>query len=333
VKTMVFGIPAEYGGALTILKQYYDKAVQEKDIDWYFVLSTPTFEEKDNIRILRFPWIKKSWFHRLYFDIFVAYKIVKKYKIDEIISLQNIIVKGVRVKQTLYLQQPLPFAKKRYGIIEDFRLWVYQNIISKMIFDSIRKADTVIVQTNWMKNACIERTNATSDKIVVIQPKISVRVKRPYKQEDDNIILFFYPANAARYKNHRVVVEAAKLMSRLRIENYGISFTLKGSESKDIKKLYDEVKINNLPIYFIGQLSLEEVYKYYSKSILIFPSFIETFGLPMLEAKMHGCPILASDCTFSHEILDGYEKVKFFDPFDVNGLATYMLHIIKDNSY
>jgi glycosyltransferase involved in cell wall biosynthesis len=85
--------------------------------------------------------------------------------------------------------------------------------------------------------------------------------------------------------------------------------------------MYHEVQEKNLPIAFIGKITLDEVYDYYSKSILIFPSYIETFGLPMLEAKMHGSPILASDCAFSHEILDGYDRAKFFNPFKVEELA------------
>ena len=44
----------------------------------------------------------------------------------------------------------------------------------------------------------------------------------------------------------------------------------------------------------------------------------------MLEAKMHESPILASDCAFSHEILDGYQKAEFFDPFNFIKLAEKM---------
>ena len=50
----------------------------------------------------------------------------------------------------------------------------------------------------------------------------------------------------------------------------------------------------------------------------------------MLEAKMHQAPIIASDCAFSHEILDGYHKVEFFDPFDPFDLERYLKrHITK----
>ena len=112
MKIMVFDVPAEYGGALTILEQYYDKAVGDTNNQWVFIVSTPNLQERGNIRVLRYPWIKKSWFHRLYFDNFIARKIVEEYQPDEVLSLQNVIIKKLKVKQTLYLHQPLPFKKE-----------------------------------------------------------------------------------------------------------------------------------------------------------------------------------------------------------------------------
>lgn len=157
MKILVFNVAAEHSGALTILKQYYDLAVNDTENQWTFVISTPVLLETDNVKVLRYAWVKKSWFHRLYFDRFVAPKIAEQIKADEVISLQNVVVRGIKVKQTLYLHQPLPFIEKRYGITEDFMAWVYQNIISRMIFNSVRKADCVIVQTNWMKEACVRK--------------------------------------------------------------------------------------------------------------------------------------------------------------------------------
>ena len=65
MRIMVFDVPAESGGALTILKQYYDRAINDKDNQWLFVISTPYLNETENVKVLRYPWIKKSWFHRL----------------------------------------------------------------------------------------------------------------------------------------------------------------------------------------------------------------------------------------------------------------------------
>lgn len=62
----------------------------------------------------------------------------------------------------------------------------------------------------------------------------------------------------------------------------------------------------------------------YCKSALIFPSYIETVGLPLVEAMSVGAVILAADCEYAHEVLDGYENAFLFDPFKPAELAGLM---------
>jgi glycosyltransferase involved in cell wall biosynthesis len=92
----------------------------------------------------------------------------------------------------------------------------------------------------------------------------------------------------------------------------------------DVSRSQEHSDFQFVNIEFIGTITREQVYEYYSRSVLIFPSYIETFGLPMLEAKMHKTPMLVSDCPFSHEILDEYENVKFFRTEDETQLAGLM---------
>ena len=61
------------------------------------------------------------------------------------------------------------------------------------------------------------------------------------------------------------------------------------------------------------------------KSVLLFPSYIETFGLPLLEAKTIGSPIIASDTPFSKEITSNYNNVNYFDYSDEIKLAKLMI--------
>ena len=328
MRIMVFDVPAENGGALTILNQYYEKAVKNTSNEWIFVISTPNLKDTVNVKVINYPWIKKSWFHRLYFDYFIAHKIVKEYKADEVLSLQNLTIHKARTKQILYLHQPLPFVEKKYKLTENMMFWVYQNIISKMIYKSIVKADKVIVQTNWMKDACLIKVNTNPSKIVIKQPEIEITVKKEYKHQVNGKKIFFYPASGLVYKNHKIIVESVKILKEQNMANFTVVFTLNGNENSNVKKLYKIVQDFDLPIEFIGQISRDKVYEYYNRSILIFPSYIETFGLPLLEAKMHRCPILASDCAFSHEILDGYNNCSFFNPFNAKELSETIINAI-----
>ncbi|PEM53790.1 glycosyltransferase [Bacillus wiedmannii] len=329
---MVFDVPAESGGALSVLNEFHRDAMlcKDKSINWFFVISKPELEETENIKILRFPWVKKSWFHRLYFDNFIANDLVKKYNIDKIFSLQNVTVPNTNVEQILYIHNSLPFVEHKFKFKENKHLWIYQNIIGRNIIRSAKKADKVIVQTEWMKKNCIEKIDVANKNINVVPPNINVEIKHYFKANEQSLATFFYPASGVDFKNHRIIVEACrKLKSKIKALEFKVYFTLIGNENKHISELYNEVKMEGLPIEFIGGLSREQVFNYYTKSILLFPSYIETFGLPMLEAKLHKGVILASNCPFSHEILDGYENAYFFDPFNVGELLRLMEDVLE----
>jgi len=72
---------------------------------------------------------------------------------------------------------------------------------------------------------------------------------------------------------------------------------------------------------------------YYQKvKCVIFPSKLETWGLPITEAKELKKPLILSDLSYAHETLGNYEKVLFFNPDSAQELAKKMELIILNNS-
>jgi len=92
MNVIVFDVAAETGGAMEILNGFYYAAAQEKVINWDLILSTPVFNDTDNIHVKNYFWIKKSWLHRLMFDRVVAPRLCRKKNIDVVVCLQNICV-------------------------------------------------------------------------------------------------------------------------------------------------------------------------------------------------------------------------------------------------
>lgn len=333
---LVIDVPAETSGALSILKNFHKEVLEYKNetINWYFVLSTPYLEENENLTVLRFPWIKKSWFHRLFFDYVIAPKILKKYNIDYVFSLQNTTVHFTNKPQIIYLHQMLPFIKKKYKIFENPKFWVYQNLISKVIFHSLKKANRVIVQGEWLKKEVVNLINIDEQKIEVVKPSFTVpkiMPDEPRFQCDKKI--FFYPATEFEYKNHHLIIEAVEyLIENNEINNNDIEivFTLNGEENTYSSELYRLVSEKNLPINFVGNMDKLSVYKYYYESTLIFPSYIEAFGLPLLEARLCNAIVLCSDMPFSREVLSNYENAYFYDYQNHTELAALMRAVMKN---
>ena len=84
----------------------------------------------------------KSWLHRLWFDKFFTSKIINKENPTEILSLQNTYIKNKKkLKQTIYVHQPLPFTPIKMSLFTDFKMWIYQNVIGKIIKRSINKSN------------------------------------------------------------------------------------------------------------------------------------------------------------------------------------------------
>ena len=59
-------------------------------------------------------------------------------------------------------------------------------------------------------------------------------------------------------------------------------------------------------VVFVGGVPLEETVRFYrAADVFVYPSFNETFGLPILEAMACGCPVVTSDTSAMPETAGG----------------------------
>lgn len=324
---LVYSVAADSGGALSILMDFYKKFRENKANHYYFVISTPYLEECDNVTVLRFPQIKKGWGHRFLFEYLRAPRLIRKYHIDEVFSLTNTVIPFTDVKQILYLQQCLPFIEYHFSWKKSKMLWIYQNIIGYMIKRSVRRAHQIIVQTKWMKESVSQVVGKSMNTICVKRPDINLEEVNRFSGFRESTI-FFYPAGPFLYKNHMLILRACRRLQEENILCYRIYFTLAGMENAYAIMLKNYVQKYKLPVEFIGTLKREEVFKMYSQSVLLFPSYVETLGMPLIEARAAGCPILATDASFSREVLSGYKEADLFDKDDWKSLYQKMRLII-----
>lgn len=324
-RIMVFDVPAESGGALSILRDFYDEIRERTDIpelEWRFILGKVELPETHAIRTHSFPLVKKSWLHRFFFDHFVAPRLIRTHQVDGILSFQNITIPHTNVPQILYVHQPLPFSEYRFKIRDSLLLWTYQNVIGRLIIRSIRQARIVIVQTEWLRKACIEKSGQAADKFVVVRPRIRLMPNVTFSPKPEHFSTFFYPASAIPYKNHRIIIEACKALWKDANKDYSVIFTLREDELDP--EMTKAIKEFGIPVSFIGAVKREKIFEYYSRSVLLFPSYIESYGLPLEEARLVKDVVFASDCAFSHEIMQGYNDAYFFNPFSASELAHLM---------
>lgn len=316
---IVYDVAAIGGGGMTILDQYIEHAKADVENQWWFILSLSSYEkhETDNVHILYQKELDvkgwRRWLRRYIFEHWKLSGIVSGIKPDKVLSLQNMVMPKAKCHQTVYLHQSLQFApvKFRFRKKEERSCAIRQRIICSLIRKNLKKADAVIVQTQWMKEATAKWARIPVENISVQRPpapRISVREGNKLAK---NKKVFFYPAGGSIYKNHQVIIDACKLLKKEGIVDYSVEFTLNASDTPLTRAMLEEIKREKLPISFVGILPQEAVYTKYEEQTLLFPSYIETFGLPLQEARAYGADIIASDCVFTHEVLEGYDRCKY----------------------
>jgi len=98
-------------------------------------------------------------------------------------------------------------------------------------------------------------------------------------------------------------------------------------------KSYDVISIlnNNNNIIWLKALSDDKLCMLYNNaSLMIFPTFYEGFGLPVLEAMTCGCPVVVSNIPVMHEVVGGAGLL--FEPSDHTSIAKQTINILKDDS-
>ena len=110
-------------------------------------------------------------------------------------------------------------------------------------------------------------------------------------------------------------------MGKKGIDNFLIYLTVdscQGRYASAIVKKYSHLKNIN----FLGKITKGDVFSYYSQvDALLFPSKLETWGLPLTEFKTFNKPIIAADLEYAHETIGHYDKSYFFSPTNHHELA------------
>lgn len=155
------------------------------------------------------------------------------------------------------------------------------------------------------------------------QRRIAARLALP-----DRFI--FYPAQTWQHKNHLGLLRA---LAHLRAEK-GISVPLICSGRRNeffptIQKTLDGLKLND-QVRFLGFVSPQELHTLYALcQAVVFPSYYEGFGMPVLEAFQANRPVACSNISPLAEIA-GDAAIRF-DPSDPDAIAQAIYTILCDH--
>ncbi len=133
---------------------------------------------------------------------------------------------------------------------------------------------------------------------------------------------------------HKNIDRLVLAFGELKEQNQDLKLVLVGKMEWHRKKLQDWA--SRLPyfedIVFTGFIPDEELKWYYENArVYVFPSLSEGFGLPGLEAMVHGCPVASSSATCLPEVNGG--AAVYFNPLDTQDMASAINKVLADPKF
>jgi glycosyltransferase involved in cell wall biosynthesis len=192
-----------------------------------------------------------------------------------------------------------------------------------------RKAVHVITPTEFVSDDVSKRYLFVNRKISFIheasEPPLPVKAVEPESAPKEFIM---YTGSAFPHKNlERLINAFCILKEQLHPE---LKLVLVGAREYHSKTLQRWAK--KQPCYedivFTGFIPDEELKWYYQHArAYVFPSLSEGFGLPGLEAMVHGCPVVSSNASCLPEVHGA--AAHYFNPEDMQEMAAKINEVIS----
>ena len=188
---------------------------------------------------------------------------------------------------------------------------------------SLRNADSIIAISEYTKQEIMRHFSIKSSTIKVIYNGFTPVCQIPVSQEALEGGHFLFTGVIKPRKNvHSLIMAYAKAHEEYVGNNFPPLILVgknQGSYGNSLKKLVLEKELQN-KIIFKGYVNEEELRSLYRETLaFVFPSLIEGFGLPILEAMNCGIPVITSDQGAMKEIAG--EAALLVDPNNIASIA------------
>ncbi len=219
----------------------------------------------------------------------------------------------------------------RRGRLPSWLHWIRMRGYHLLVWSAHRRAQTIIVPSNYVRDAVAKYHLFTNRKIMVTyeasEPPLTTK---PQPVEGINDCFVLYVGSAFPHKNLDTLIKSFELLLE---KKPSCQLVLVGKQEQHAKRLMKWAQTLDYAdrIVFTGFVSDEQLHWLYTNaSAYVFPSLSEGFGLPGLEAMTYGCPVASSNATCLPEIYG--DAAEYFDPYSRNDIADTLLQIIASKA-
>jgi glycosyltransferase involved in cell wall biosynthesis len=283
------------------------------------------FDIRD-VTYIEFPEVKSSWLRRLHFEYWRVRDLSRRLRPYLWLSMHDMTPNVTADVRAVYCHNPSPFYRLEWGeALTDWKFSLFTFFYRYLYAINLRQNDFIIVQQEWLRGEF--RRRYRTQNIVVAHPRIPSLVIPPHDEDEQvktRTVRFFYPTYPRSFKNVELLLQAARILEQGGIEGFEIWLTIDGGENRYAAKLRSEYgRLRS--VSWLGIMPRDRILLLYAKAdCLLFPSKLETWGMPISEFQQTGKPMLVIDLPYAHETVGAYPSVRFFPPGNPQALADEM---------
>ena len=165
------------------------------------------------------------------------------------------------------------------------------------------------------------------EKFTITSEDIRESLKKLYKQNSN---IYLIVCTIEPRKNHNYLLDAFDILWKEKID---VTLNIVGKIGWMVDKLISRIHKHpqyNKRLFHFDDLNDQELnFCYQNSKMLLFPSYIEGFGLPIIESLNNSLPVLASDIPIHREV--GGDKIGYFDINNPLDLVQKIKDIEKNN--
>jgi len=203
----------------------------------------------------------------------------------------------------------------------------------------LRRAQAIIVPSFWWQDRLKRKFGLSERRIKVIYEAVSQDFKKPIRSRNKKLIdqvlekyqirspFVIYTGNLYPHKNIIRLVEVIRMINQKRTL-FLVIVCGKSIFWRRFKKEIEETSASEF-VFLTGFIPDKELtFLYQAASAFVFPSLLEGFGLPGLEAMAVGLPVIASRASCLPEIYQG--AAYYFDPTSSDDIKTKILEVLEN---
>lgn len=328
---VVSAVNLRKGGTLTILRdclQYLSSLTKEYRV--VALVHKRELCDYEGIEYMEMPQIIQSWGKRLWCEYVTMYRISKELSPVYLwLSLHDTSPRVKAERQAVYCQTSFPFYQWSWRDFRfDYKIPLFACFTRFAYRFNVHRNRYLIVQQEWLRRGLSNMLGVDRDKFIVAPPQRKMTQVVPDTIHKE-FFTFFYASTPDCHKNFETLCEAARLLEEeLGTRVFKVVLTVKGNENRYASWLYQRFgKFES--IEFAGFMSKSRLFGYYETAdCLVFPSKVETWGLPITEFMETGKPMLLADLPYAHETAAGSKRTAFFPATDAMALKNEMKRIL-----